>query len=218
MTTPYNLTTLGWKNCPMMAASCRNFTLSDFITLGLSVFTATSSGRGFAGKFQTALFTLPNCPEPKWPVILRQDRGKDGIVGSEGMKGQERTYRGRGGRREVEWRDKIKDNGWVSEKQRIKRRGECEVDGGKREGDPKLGDNGDYWYETAACVSTSLTHVIWSLRISRNFLAASCSYRFDVSSAGLQNILLSSKNPLIVQRPLCSWEERSCMTVWGCLR
>ena len=63
VTTPCSLTTLGWWNWPIMAASCRNFTLSSSEVLSLSVLIAT--GTDPVGVVHTPLLTVPNCPDPK---------------------------------------------------------------------------------------------------------------------------------------------------------
>ena len=68
VTTPNNLMTLGWKNCPMMAASCRSFTLLTFFSFVTRDFTAASITP--FGDFHVPLLTFPNCPDPKSSNIL----------------------------------------------------------------------------------------------------------------------------------------------------
>ena len=70
VTTPCSLTMLGWWNWPMMAASCRNLTFSFSEASTLSVFMATSTSP--PGECHIPLSTLPKCPEPRWPVGLKQ--------------------------------------------------------------------------------------------------------------------------------------------------
>ena len=70
VTTPRSFTTLGCLNCPLMAASCRNLTLSSCEALDCSVFTATSTAP--AGDCHIPLFTVPNWPEPRCSVILKK--------------------------------------------------------------------------------------------------------------------------------------------------
>ena len=73
VTTPYSFTTLGWLNCPMMAASCRNLTLSSSFTPGFRVLTAT--GTSPSGDRHTPLSTVPNWPEPRWSTTLHRGHG-----------------------------------------------------------------------------------------------------------------------------------------------
>ena len=73
VTTPYSFTTLGWLNCPMMAASCRNLTLSSSFTPGFRVLTAT--GTSPSGDHHTPLSTVPNWPEPRWSTTLHREHG-----------------------------------------------------------------------------------------------------------------------------------------------
>ena len=68
VTTPCSLTILGWWNCPMMAASCRNLTFSSSEASGRSVLIATSTGP--SGESHTPLSTRPNCPDPRGHVVL----------------------------------------------------------------------------------------------------------------------------------------------------
>ncbi len=68
VTTPYSLTTLGCRNCPMMAASWRNLTLSAAGASGLSVFTA--SCRVLLEMDHMPLHTCPNCPDPNCSMML----------------------------------------------------------------------------------------------------------------------------------------------------
>ena len=68
MTTPYSFTTLGWLNCPMMAASCRNLTVSSSVVFGFSVFTAISIVQ--PENFHSPLHTWPNCPDPNFSSNL----------------------------------------------------------------------------------------------------------------------------------------------------
>lgn len=69
VTTPSSLTTLGWWNWPLMAASWRNFTTSPCEAPGLSIFTATSNCTSFDA-CHSPLCTIPNCPAPSWVFIL----------------------------------------------------------------------------------------------------------------------------------------------------
>ena len=62
VTTPMSLTTLGWWNCPLMAASCRNLTFSVSLASSFSIFTATSLDP--PERSHTPFMTLPNWPEP----------------------------------------------------------------------------------------------------------------------------------------------------------
>ena len=68
VTTPCSFTTFGCRNCPMMAASCRNLILSSSVIFGFSVFTATSIVP--VDSCHSPLFTVPNCPAPKCSTIL----------------------------------------------------------------------------------------------------------------------------------------------------
>ena len=68
LTMPWSLTTLGCRNWPMMAPSCRNLTLSSSLADDLRVFMATSSVE--LGLCHTPLLTVPNCPEPRHSVAL----------------------------------------------------------------------------------------------------------------------------------------------------
>ena len=68
VTTPCNLMTLAWKNCPIMAASLRKLTLSFSGTLGRRVLTATSSFRPQC--CHTPLCTVPKCPLPMQLLML----------------------------------------------------------------------------------------------------------------------------------------------------
>ena len=68
VTTPNSRMMLGWKNWPMMAASWRNLTISNSELPTLSFFKAASVGPH--GASHTPLSTVPNCPAPKFPVIL----------------------------------------------------------------------------------------------------------------------------------------------------
>ena len=72
VTTPRSFTTLGCLNCPLIAASCRNLTLSSCDALDCSVFTATSTAP--AGDCHIPLFTVPNWPEPRCCVILKKHK------------------------------------------------------------------------------------------------------------------------------------------------
>jgi len=54
---------------PIIAASCRNFSLSSCEALDCRVFTATSMAP--AGDCHISLFTVPNWPEPRCSVILK---------------------------------------------------------------------------------------------------------------------------------------------------
>ena len=74
VTTPRSFTTLECLNCPLMAASCRNLTLSSCEVLDCSVFTATSTAP--AGDCHIPLFTVPNWPEPRCSVILKEKKQK----------------------------------------------------------------------------------------------------------------------------------------------
>ena len=62
VTTPSSCTMLGCLNWPLMAASCRNLTVSFSEVPSCSTFTATST-HAFPS-CHTPLFTVPNCPEP----------------------------------------------------------------------------------------------------------------------------------------------------------
>ena len=62
VTTPMSLTTLGCQNCPLMAASCRNFTVSSSVEPSLSILTATSLE--LPGRSHVPFITVPNWPEP----------------------------------------------------------------------------------------------------------------------------------------------------------
>ena len=63
VTTPWSLTMLGCLNWPLMAASCRNLSLSSSLDSGLRVLIATSTGEPPpASHFPR--FTTPNCPDP----------------------------------------------------------------------------------------------------------------------------------------------------------
>ena len=68
--TPCSVTMLGCLNCAIMAASWRNLTLSTSLDPSLRVFNATSKSSFF---FHSPLSTLPNWPDPRWPVILVQN-------------------------------------------------------------------------------------------------------------------------------------------------
>ena len=68
--TPRSFTTLGCLNCPLMAASRRNLTLSFSSDPSFSVFTATSTAP--VGDCHIPLFTVPNWPEPRCSVILKK--------------------------------------------------------------------------------------------------------------------------------------------------
>ena len=61
-------TMLGCLNWPMMAASCRNLIVSSPVGFGCNILTATSLLPLEA--CQIPLFTVPNCPDPKYSVIL----------------------------------------------------------------------------------------------------------------------------------------------------
>ncbi len=69
VTTPYSLTTLGCRNCPMMAASWRNLTLSISEAIGCRVLTATSIDSTLV--VHTPMLTVPNWPEPRCLIILQ---------------------------------------------------------------------------------------------------------------------------------------------------
>lgn len=69
VTIPYSFTTFGWWNCPMMAASLMNFTLSFSPAPSLKVFRATSIMLPF-GVLHVPLFTFPNSPHPRCPNTL----------------------------------------------------------------------------------------------------------------------------------------------------
>ena len=75
VTTPRSFTTLECLNCPLMAASCRNLTLSSCEALDCSVFTATSTAP--AGDCHIPLFTVPNWPEPRCSVILKKKEAQN---------------------------------------------------------------------------------------------------------------------------------------------
>ena len=70
VTTPWSLRTLGWWNCPMMAASCKNFTFSVSSASSVNVFTAISFGP--AGEYHSPLLTCPNWPDPRWLINLHK--------------------------------------------------------------------------------------------------------------------------------------------------
>jgi len=73
---PTILITLGCLNCPMMAASCRNFTLSSCVKLPSRDFTATSTLGLFL--YVTGLhsprFTVPNWPLPRCSWSLQYEK------------------------------------------------------------------------------------------------------------------------------------------------
>ena len=60
--------TLGWWNCPIVAASCKNLTLSNSLALSCSIFTATSCEP--ESECQMPLCTCPNRPDPRWLIVL----------------------------------------------------------------------------------------------------------------------------------------------------
>ena len=60
--------TLGWWNWPIVAASCKNLTLSTSFALSCSIFTATSFKP--ESECQMPLCTCPNRPDPRWPIVL----------------------------------------------------------------------------------------------------------------------------------------------------
>ena len=68
VTTPISLTTLGCQNCPLMAASCKNLTLSCSEEPSFSTFTATSLDP--PERSHTPFITVPNCPDPSWSLTL----------------------------------------------------------------------------------------------------------------------------------------------------
>ena len=76
VTTPWSSTTLGWWNWPMMAASCRNLTLSIMVALDLSVLIATSRGLWRSSRCHSPRCTLPNWPDPSCSRILWDKRKK----------------------------------------------------------------------------------------------------------------------------------------------
>ena len=62
--------TLGWENCPMMATSWRNLTLSSSPEFSFSSFIATVMVPRPPEDCHSPFWTFPNCPEPRKPVIL----------------------------------------------------------------------------------------------------------------------------------------------------
>ena len=68
-TMPYRSTTLGCLNCAIIAASCRNLTLSSCSVPELRVLMATSIG-GALLFFHTPMLTSPKWPFPMWFLIL----------------------------------------------------------------------------------------------------------------------------------------------------
>ena len=68
ITTPCSRTTLGCLNCPIMAASWRNLTLSISDKSTVRLFTATCIDSWWL--YQVAFLTFPNWPEPKWEFNL----------------------------------------------------------------------------------------------------------------------------------------------------
>ena len=88
VTTPNSFTTLGCLNCPLMAASWRNLTVSASGEPGFSVFNATSIVP--IGEYQYPLWTSPNWPDPSAPMTLsKQGRKSEGRKRG-GRKGGER--------------------------------------------------------------------------------------------------------------------------------
>ena len=69
VTTPCNCTTLGWLNCPIMAASWRSFTFSSSGEFVVTILTAMPIGP--FGDCHTPSLTVPNCPDPRCLVILQ---------------------------------------------------------------------------------------------------------------------------------------------------
>ena len=69
VTTPCNCTTLLCTNWPIMAASLRNFTLSDSEHCELRVFTATCTGSTEPLDHKPR-WTVPNSPDPSCSKIL----------------------------------------------------------------------------------------------------------------------------------------------------
>ena len=76
VTTPYIVTTLWCLNCPMMAASWRNLTLSSSPDPSLRVFTATSTSPPPSPLPNTPLYTVPNCPDPSKSPSLHSYNNK----------------------------------------------------------------------------------------------------------------------------------------------
>ena len=71
VTTPYSIITLGCLNWAIMAASCRNLTLSSFWDLvGSRTLIATSYSP--FGDFHFPLWTPPNCPCPNADFVLKE--------------------------------------------------------------------------------------------------------------------------------------------------
>jgi len=68
VTTPCSWTTLGCLNWPLMAASCRNFTLSASDVPPFSILIATSSCP--ISDCHLPLFTTPNWPDPRLSPLL----------------------------------------------------------------------------------------------------------------------------------------------------
>ncbi len=63
VTTPCILTMFSWLNCPMVAASCRNLSLSSAENPLFRVFTATPTGPSRV--CQVPFWTKPKCPVPR---------------------------------------------------------------------------------------------------------------------------------------------------------
>ena len=80
----------GCANCPMMAASLRNLTLSSGVALELSILMATSWE--WPPCCHTPLWTVPNSPDPRCPVNLALWGGGGGggerVILCEGRKGE----------------------------------------------------------------------------------------------------------------------------------
>lgn len=76
VTTPYNFTTLGCRNWPIIAASFRNLVLIASFLPALHTFTATSIGATNCC-VHTARLTVPNCPLPiNFTILIRRDQIK----------------------------------------------------------------------------------------------------------------------------------------------
>lgn len=73
---PITLIMLGCLNCPMMTASCRNFTLSSSVNPPSRDFTATSTPGLLLDVtgLQTPRFTVPNCPLPRNSRSLQKNK------------------------------------------------------------------------------------------------------------------------------------------------
>ena len=73
--TPYSFTVLGWWNCLLMVASCKNLTFSSSAAESFNVLIATSLVP--LGELHTPLSTVPKLPDPWCPysVLVRDVDG-----------------------------------------------------------------------------------------------------------------------------------------------